>query len=78
MEWLVAGLVFCAALAVLPVLLGRSRKSAGKGTAGGLVMGLGLAFMTIFDPAKSETVEEVRKRKDRGEPDQSESGGAPD
>ncbi|OYX66348.1 MAG: hypothetical protein B7Y88_05565 [Sphingomonadales bacterium 32-64-17] len=78
MEWLVAGLVFCAALAVLPALLRKSRKSARKGTAGGVMMGVGLAFMTIFDPAKAETVEEVRERKDRGEADQGESGGTPD
>ena len=78
MEWLLAGLVFCAALAVLPALLRKSRKSARKGTAGGLVIGLGLAFMTIFDPAKAESVEEIRGRKDRGEAEKGESDGAPD
>ncbi|WP_137679425.1 hypothetical protein [Aurantiacibacter suaedae] len=78
MEWLVAGVVLCAALAVLPALLRRSRKSARKGAAGGVMMGLGLAFMTIFDPLKAESVEEVRQRKERGKADQGESGDRPD
>ncbi|RIV87225.1 hypothetical protein D2V17_08680 [Aurantiacibacter xanthus] len=78
MEWLVSVVVFCLALALLPLLLRRSRKSARKGTAGGVMMGLGLAFMTIFDPAKAESMEEIRERKDRGEADQGESGDKPD
>ena len=78
MEWLVAAVVFFGALALLPLALQRSRKAARKGTAGGLMMGLGLAFMTIFDPAKAATVEEIRQRKDEGEPDQGESGDKPD
>ena len=78
MEWLVAIVVFCLALALLPPLLRQIRKSASKGTAGGVMMGLGLAFMTIFDPAKAESVKELRQRKDLGETDQHESGDKPD
>lgn len=34
---------------------------------------VGLAFMTIFDPHKVAAVEEVRRRKDLGDPDGEES-----
>jgi len=74
MDWVISAAVFIAALAQLPALLSRSRKSRRKGTAGGVMIGLGLAFMTIFDPGRSETVEEVRRRRDEKEDDES---GAP-
>jgi len=73
-EWLLAGLAFVGAMALLPALLRRSRKSRRKGTAGGMMLGIGLAFMTIFDPAKSESVEEIRRR---GEAEEEDEAGAP-
>lgn len=73
LEWAIAIVVFLGLLALLPRLMRRSRKLR-KGMAGGVVMGLGLAFMTIFDPAKAATVEEVRKHKDLGDADAGESG----
>ncbi len=73
-EWLIAALVFVGALALLPTLLRRSRASRRKGTAGGVMMGLGLAFMTIFDPGKAASVEEVRRRREAEEEDEA---GAP-
>jgi len=73
-EWLLAALLFAGALALLPALLRRSRKSRRKGTAGGIIMGIGFAFMTLFDPAKSEAVEVIRRRSDAEEEDES---GAP-
>ena len=74
MEWLIAALVFGGALLLLPALLRRSHKSRRKGTAGGIIMGIGFAFMTLFDPGKSEAVEEIRRRSDAEEEDES---GAP-
>lgn len=74
LEWAIAIALFLGLLALLPPLLRKSRKSARKGMAGGVVMGLGLAFITIFDPARADTVEEVRKRKDLGDADAGESG----
>jgi hypothetical protein len=74
MEWPLAALLFIGALALLPTLLRRSRKSRRKGTAGGIIMGIGFAFMTLFDPGKSEAVEEIRRRSEAEEEDES---GAP-
>ena len=74
-EWIVALAVFLGALALLPMVLRQNRKARRKGTAGGVMMGLGLAFMTIFDPARAATVEEVRRREEIGEED--EDSGAP-
>ena len=73
-EWVLAALVFVGALLLLPAMLRRSRKSRRKGTAGGIIMGLGFAFTTLFDPGKSEAVEEIRRRSDAEEEDES---GAP-
>jgi len=73
-EWLAAGLAFVGAMSLLPAILRRSRKSRRKGTAGGVIMGIGLAFMTIFDPAKSASVEEIRRRREAEDEDES---GAP-
>ncbi|WP_343806651.1 hypothetical protein [Alteraurantiacibacter aestuarii] len=82
MEWLLAILVLGTLLALLPRLLRASRKAQGKsrrkGTAGGIMMGMGLAFMTIFDPGKSDSVEEIQRRKDLGDDDQGESGAGKD
>lgn len=74
MEWIIAIVVFLGLMALLPGFVRRSRKSRRKGMAGGIAMGIGLAFMTIFDPGKAETVEEIRRRKDIGDADQGESG----
>ncbi len=74
MEWLLAALVIGGGLLLLPALLRRSRKSSRKGTAGGIIMGVGFAFMTLFDPGKSEAVEEIRRRNEAEEEDES---GAP-
>jgi hypothetical protein len=41
---------------------------------GGIVMGFGLAFMTIFDPARAATLEEVQRRKDLSKAGERESG----
>ncbi|GEM_PF-3500947 len=67
-------IAFLGLMALLPGMLRRGRKNRRKGMAGGIMMGLGLAFMTIFDPAKADSVEEVQRRKDLGDADQGESG----
>ena len=74
MDWLLAALIFAGALLLLPALLRRSRKSRRKGTAGGIIMGLGFAFTTLFDPGKSEAVEEIRRQ---GAAEEEDESGAP-
>lgn len=74
MEWIIAIVVFFGFMALLPGFVRHNRKSRRKGMAGGIMMGLGLAFMTIFDTGKAESVEEIRTRKDLGDADQGESG----
>lgn len=73
-EWLLAGLAFVGAMSLLPALLRRARNSRRKGAAGGVMLGIGLAFMTIFDPGKSESVEEIRRGNEAEEEDEA---GAP-
>ena len=74
LQWLFAigGLGLAVWLAIY--WLANRKSSTRKGTAGGAMMVLGLAFMTLFDPAKAESVEEIRKRKDLGDADLGESG----
>ena len=73
-DWLVAGLMFALLLWWLAGWLGNRQRPRRKGDAGGALMAFGLAFMTIFDPAKAASVEEIQRRKDLGDADQGESG----
>jgi len=76
MEWLLALAVFLGLLALLPAMLRRTRNAQRNADAGVMVLAIGLAFMAIFDPAKSAVIEETRRKQDLDEED-GESGALP-
>jgi len=73
-EWLIALAVFLCVLALLPPMTRRTRSAQRKADAGGMVLALGLAFMAIFDPGRSAATEEIRRKQELEEEDES---GAP-
>ena len=62
----------------LPFAISAAKASArGKGRFAGATLAIGLAFATVFDPAKAAAVEETRKRNDAGKPvREDETGGS--
>lgn len=74
MAWIVAAVIFAGALALLPLTLGRFRKSARGGRFAGVALGLGFVFAHLFDPAKAAATEEIAKRTEAGAPEKAWGG----
>lgn len=70
-EWLAAIAVFVLLLALLPGLLRRSKAKLAKDGGGGMWVGIGLAFATIFDPKIAQAIELIEQKKEEAEEDES-------
>jgi len=71
------GVILCLAIA-LPWAIAASKKSArGKGRLAGVTFAIGLAFGAIFDPAKTEAMENIQKKKDIGDEEGGIAGAPP-
>ncbi|WP_010543734.1 hypothetical protein [Sphingomonas elodea] len=62
LQWTVA-----AAILLLIPLLVRFGRGRARGKAGAAMLLIGLAFGSLFDPAKAEAMETVHKRRDQRE-----------
>jgi predicted negative regulator of RcsB-dependent stress response len=65
--------VFIIALAAIPPMLGWARRN-GKGMAAGFMLGVGMMFASLFDPAKAQATEELDRTKRTGGPKQQQAG----
>jgi hypothetical protein len=74
-EWLVAGTLLIAFLAILPRLLRGARRSSRASGGSGVWIGIGLALSMVFDPKASHAIEMVDRKKD--EEEERESGDKP-
>ena len=50
------------------------RKKRAGGGIGGVVLGIGVAFTTLLDPAKKAAIEEIDNRKQRGDHERGQAG----
>jgi hypothetical protein len=73
MEWIIFFLILGFAIVAFPYLL-RAAKSSAKGAVGGMVMGLGMAFTILLDPAKKSAMENLDKKKNIGNPNADAAG----
>lgn len=74
MKLIVSLAIIIALMALLPVAIVAAKKSMrGKDRLGGAVLAIGLAFGGVFDPAKTAAMENIQKKKDTGEADDSQS-----
>jgi len=75
MHWLVAGAVALILLGLMPWAVTRTKKTArGKGRLAGAVFAIGLAFGSMFDPAKTASTEAAEKKKETGDHEAGASG----
>ena len=79
MKWIVTlGVMLCLGLA-LPWAITASKKSArGKGRLAGATFAIGLAFGAIFDPAKTEAMENIQKKSEIGDAEDGVAGAPPE
>jgi len=77
MEWVIEIAAFVALLYGIVALLPRAKRGALKGGGGGFVLGLGMIFASMFDPAKAAAVEEVERRKETEGDEEGESRAPP-
>ena len=70
-EWLIAAAVMLGLLALLPVLLRRTARAARKPGGSGVVIAIGMVFAMIFDPKAVVATEQIQKRADLGEDEDS-------
>lgn len=75
-EWIAAVAVLAGTLMALPFLLPAWRRSARAGV-GGVMLGIGVAFSNLLDPAKRAATEELDKRKEIAGADEAERATAP-
>jgi hypothetical protein len=76
-EWLIAAVVFAALMLAMVAAIRRGKLKPGKG-GGGLVIGLGMVFASVFDPAKAAAVEQLDRKKLTEGNEEGESGAGPD
>ena len=78
-KWTVTlGVMLCLGLA-LPWAITASKKSArGKGRLAGATFAIGLAFGAIFDPAKTEAMENIQKKNEIGDAEDGVAGALPE
>ncbi|MFM9853308.1 MAG: hypothetical protein ACKVOJ_10965 [Sphingomonadaceae bacterium] len=57
-EWVIAIFAFALIMSVLPVSLAWARKNR-KGHMAGAMLGIGMMFASLFDPAKAQATEEL-------------------
>jgi hypothetical protein len=74
MEWVIFFTILGLTIIAFPAVLRFSKSSAIKGTAGSMVMALGMAFSGLLDPAKRESVENLEKEKDIGNANEDAAG----
>ncbi len=60
-------------LAAIAPMLKWARRN-GKGKAAGFMLGIGMMFASLFDPAKAQATEELDRTKRTGGPKQQEAG----
>jgi hypothetical protein len=71
LEWLAAIAVFVLLLALLPILLRRTKPTRSKGGGSGVMIGIGLVFSMIFDPRVAAATELIDRKKDEREDEES-------
>lgn len=71
LEWLLAILVLLSVVALLPRVLRGAKGSRLKGGASGVVLGLGFAFATLFDPKSAQTIELIEQKREDAEDEES-------
>jgi hypothetical protein len=76
-EWAVAIVVFVGLLSAMVALLPRAKRGTLKGAGGGFVLGLGMIFASLLDPARAAAVEEVERRKETQANEEGEGGAPP-
>ena len=71
LEWLLAITALVIFFALLPRLLRKMKGSRAKGGASGIVMGIGFAFATLFDPKSAQAIELIEQKQDESEDEES-------
>jgi hypothetical protein len=74
MEWIVFSLILGLALLTFPMLLRAAKSSSVKGSMGGVVMAVGMAFTILLDPAKKASIENLEKKREMGDADADTAG----
>jgi len=77
LEWALAAAVLLAAIALMPLLLRRTKASRRKSGGSGVIVAIGMVFAMIFDPKAAQAMEVVDKKKDIGDSEAGESGERP-
>jgi hypothetical protein len=72
-EWVSAGVILIAVLAIIPATLRWGRQNA-KGNAAGFMLGIGAMFSALLDPAKAQATEELDRTKRTGGNRQQQAG----
>lgn len=71
LEWLAAIAVFFLLLAVLPMMLRRTKSKVARGGGSGIWVGIGLGLAAIFDPKIVQAMEIVEQKKEEAEDEES-------
>ncbi len=71
LEWLAAIGVFALLLALLPLLLRRTKAGLARGGGSGMWAGIAFGLATIFDPKIAQAMEIVEQKKEEAEEDES-------
>ena len=72
LEWLIAIGVLGGLLAVLPLMLRRTKRATRKLCGGsGIMIGIGLGLAMVFDPKLTQATEVVDDKQDEGEGEES-------
>jgi hypothetical protein len=71
LEWLAAIGVFVLLVALLPLVLRRTRPTRSNGRGSGVMIGIGLIFAMVFDPKAAAASELIDRKKDQREDEES-------
>ena len=71
LEWLAAIAVFLLLLAVLPMMLRRTKSKVARGGGSGIWVGIGLGLAAMFDPKIVQAMEIVEQNKEEAEDEES-------
>ena len=74
MQWWVYVLAVALVVASFPLSMAFSRQAVRKGNAGGVVMMVGLAFVTVADPKIAAALEQIENRRELGEVEEDAEG----
>ena len=74
MKWWVYVLAVALVVASFPLSMAFSRQAVRKGNAGGVVMMVGLAFVTVADPKIAAALEKIENRRELGEVEEDAEG----